>query len=112
MKLYLFDRALYLLAGVLILVVSFIFFPPILAVIVGVLVFAFWGIICYRLVLLPVDLAFGRNTAVLFFSTQLCLEELEFFKKKYIRANFVNSYAFGEVQCLYQYIICVCNDEF
>lgn len=84
MKLYLFDRALYLLAGVLILIVSFIFFPPILAVIVGVLVFAFWGIICYRLVLLPVDLAFGRKTELLYFSTQLCLEELEFFKKKYI----------------------------
>lgn len=37
---------------------------------------------------------------------------MNFFKKKYIHANFVNSYAFGEVQCLYQYIICVCDDEF
>ena len=81
MKLYLLDRALYLFAGILLVIGSCIYFPTVLAVIAVKLIVLSWGIICYPLVLLPLDLVLGKRTEMFHFSTQLCLDELEFFKK-------------------------------
>ena len=92
MKLYLLDRALYLFAGILLVIGSCIYFPTVLAVIAVILIVLSWGIICYPLVLLPLDFVLGRKNELLYFSTQLGLEELEFFKRRYIcEWKFVNS---------------------
>lgn len=83
MKLYLLDRTLYLFTGILLVIGSCIYFPTVLAVIAVILIVLSWGIICYPLVLLPLDLVLGKRTEMFHFSTQLCLDELEFFKKRY-----------------------------
>lgn len=83
MKLYLLDKSLYLLVGILLAIGSCVYFPVVLAVIAVILIALSWGVICYPLVLLPIDLVLGERTEMMYFSAQLCLDELEFFSKKY-----------------------------
>lgn len=83
MRKYLIDQALFLIAGIGIMICIPFLCGPIFTFVLEVVVAISWGYLCRRILLFPFDLLYGKVTDNVYFSTQLGLVGCEFHKGKY-----------------------------
>ncbi|MGN0492058.1 MAG: hypothetical protein ACI4F7_00265 [Acutalibacteraceae bacterium] len=83
MKKYLIDQAMFLIAGIGAMICIPFLCGPIFTFVFEVLVAISWGYLCRRVLLLPLDLLFGKVTDNAYFATQLGLADYEFHKGKH-----------------------------
>lgn len=80
MKKFLVDQVLFLIAGIVIMIFVPVFCGPIFTLIFEILVILFWGYLCRRILLLPLDFILGKASQKVYFASQCGIETLEFFK--------------------------------
>lgn len=83
MKRYFVDQAIFLLFGVAIAICIPFICGTISTVIFEIVVVLCWGYLCRRILLMPLDLICGPKTKSVCFSTQVGIEDFEFFKGKH-----------------------------
>lgn len=77
MKRFLIDRLLFLMAGIVIMVLIPLIWNSDFALLLEILVILSWGYLCRRILLLPLDLLFGKVTQSVYFAGQCGIEDLE-----------------------------------
>ena len=82
MKLFLLDKGLTLLVGGLIIVSIPSLFGPIASIILELLTVIVWSFWCKQLLLLPLDIHFGKKTIICYFHSCLSIDNYEFFRKR------------------------------
>lgn len=83
MKRYFVDQAIFLLFGVAIAICIPFICGPISSVVLEIIIALCWGYLCRRILLMPLDLICGPKNKSVCFSTQLGIEDFEFFKGKH-----------------------------
>ena len=82
MKKFLIDQSLFLLAGIAIMILIPFVYRPAFACVFEIIAVLSWGYLCRRILLLPLDLLFGKVTQTVYFSAQCSAEHFEFSKGK------------------------------
>ena len=83
MRKYIIDQVMFLAAGIGIMICIPHICGPKITLLLEALTAISWGYLCRRILLLPMDILCGKVTQNVYFSAQMCLEDLEFFKRKY-----------------------------
>lgn len=83
MKKYLIDQSIFLLIGLVILLSIPRFCGPCFAIVLQLMVTLCWGYLCRRILLLPFDFFIGSISRIVYYSSQIGIEEYEFFKNSY-----------------------------
>lgn len=81
MKKYIVDKLLFLLTGIGIMIAIPFFCGPIFTIIFETITALSWIGLCWRILVLPLDLLCGKEEKTVYFSRQQDLEEYEFFKR-------------------------------
>lgn len=80
MKKFLIDQVLFLIAGIGIMICIPLLCGPIFTIVFEVVVAISWGYLCRRILLVPLDLFYGKVMRNGYFATQLCTFDCEFYK--------------------------------
>lgn len=81
MKKYIIDQIIFLLAGIGIMIGIPFFCGPIFTMIFETITALSWIGLCWRIIVLPLDLLHGKGVKTVYFSRQQHLEEYELFKR-------------------------------
>lgn len=79
MRKYLVDQLLFLIAWIGIMICIPLLCGPIFTFILETMVAISWGYLCRRILLLPFDLLFGKVTRSVYFASQACIDDCEFY---------------------------------
>lgn len=83
MRKYLIDQIIFLIVGIGVMICLPRFCGPILTLVFEVMAAPSWVFLCRRILLLPLDLLYGKVTHNAYFATQCGIEYYEFYKGKY-----------------------------
>lgn len=109
MKKFLIDQALFLILGIAIMISIPYFCGPIFTFLFEILVILFWGFLCRRLILIPIDFVAGRVTRAVYFATQCGIDEYEFHKGRFFCEW---KFYYGSNQTLYLLVpICATKED-
>ena len=81
MKKYIIDRLIFLLAGIGIMIGIPFFCGSIFTIFFETMTVLAWIGLCWRMIILPLDLLCGKEEKTVYFSRQQQIEKYEFFKK-------------------------------
>lgn len=80
MKKFLIDQVLFLIVGIGIMICIPLLCGPIFTAVFEVVVAISWGYLCRRILLVPLDLLYGKAMRDGYFVTQFCTYACEFYK--------------------------------
>lgn len=83
MKKYIIDRLVLLALGICFMIYTPYSAGPIFTIIGEITLILSFGILCHRVLLLPLDLIVGKKQAVVYFSYQYCVEDGEMITRKH-----------------------------
>ena len=83
MKKYIIDRLVLLALGICFMIYTPYSAGPIFTIIGEITLILSFGILCHRVLLLPLDLIVGKKQAVVYFGYQYCVEDGEMITRKH-----------------------------
>lgn len=83
MRKYLIDKTIFLLIGIILYLLIPFIFSGIINIVLRIVLILSWVYLCRRLLLFPLDLIVGQIERIVYFSSQNCGEEYEFFRHKF-----------------------------
>lgn len=83
MKKYVIDQLIFLAAGIGIMIYfgSYFYYSPVFILIVELIAALSWAWLCWRILVLPLDLLKGKEEKIVYFSSQSQIEEYESFRR-------------------------------
>ena len=88
MKKYIVDRLLFLMVGIGIIIYIWFYQIPVFTFIFGFMAVLSWVGLCWRILILPLDLVHGKVEKTVYFSSQSQIQEYESFRRYCFVWNF------------------------